>query len=561
VGTLTEDLMAGVVLGVQSVPDGMASGLLALVNPVYGLYAYMVGTFTGALFTSSAFMSVQATGAMSLIVASVPQVTSGSDRNLYLFALAILTGVFMLAAGLLKLGKMVRFVPNAVMTGFINAVAINIILAQLGDFTGFYSTASSNFDLVSGRLPRTLDLLININQIHLPTLAVGLITIALILTLERTRLGALGLVLAMMASSLLVSLFNAENVRLVNDIATIPNSLPGPVLPPLTTFLPLIVPAISLAFVGLVQGAAISKSYANPDGEFPDASRDFVGQGVANIVSGLFQGMPVGGSMSATSIVTNAGARTRMANLIAGVTMAIVIVVFGGLVGRLAMPALAGLLIVIGFRTLKPDQVRTVWKTGTTQRVVMVMTFLASLLIPLQYAVLIGIAIAVVLYFVQQSNQVVIKQWQRPSERFPVETDPPATVPAGTVTVLVPYGSLFFATASLFEEQLPKVTAETRHAVVVLNLRRSNELGSTFIEVLGRYTRSLHAQDSRLMLCGLDMQLKNQLEQTRLIDVIGRENIFLRTEYIGQSLEQAYLAGGRWIAEQQAAEKQGGAAA
>jgi SulP family sulfate permease len=191
----------------------------------------------------------------------------------------------------------------------------------------------------------------------------------------------------------------------------------------------------------------------------------------------------------------------------------------------------------------------------------MVMTFLASLLIPLQYAVLIGIAIAVVLYFVQQSNQVVIKQWQRPSERFPVETDPPATVPAGTVTVLVPYGSLFFATASLFEEQLPKVTAETRHAVVVLNLRRSNELGSTFIEVLGRYTRSLHAQDSRLMLCGLDMQLKNQLEQTRLIDVIGRENIFLRTEYIGQSLEQAYLAGGRWIAEQQAAEKQGGAAA
>lgn len=549
--TLTEDLSAGLVLGVQSVPDGLASGLLALVNPVAGLYAYMVGTFTGAFFTSSVFMSVQATGAMSLIVASVPQVVSGENREAYLFALAITTGILMLAAGLFKLGKLVRFVPNAVMTGFVNAVAINIILGQLGDFTGYYSTVSA--EIISSRIPRTIDLLFNLDQMHLPTLAVGILTIALILSLERTRLGALGLVVAMLATSLLVLLVGAEDVRIVNDIATIPDSLPRPTLPPLYAFWPMIVPAISLAFVGLVQGAAVSKNYANPDGKFPDASGDFVGQGIANVAAGLFQGMPVGGSMSATAIVTNAGARSRFANIVAGVTMAIVILVFGRLVGLLAMPALAGLLILIGFRTLKPEQVRTVWKTGTTQRVVMLITFFASLLIPLQYAVLIGVAMSAVLFFVQQSNQVVVKQWQRPSDRYPVEVDPPATLPANEVTILIPYGSLFFATASLFEAQLPQVGADTRNAVALLNLRRNGELGSTFMDVLGRYARDLQAHNSKLMLSGVDPHLKDQMEQTRFIDVIGRENVYLLTDLIGQSLENAYIDGERWITDQKIA--------
>lgn len=548
--TLVDDLSAGIVLGIESVPDGMASGLLALVNPVYGLHAYMVGTFTGAFFTSSVYMSVQATGAMSLIVASVPQVLVGENKDTYLFALAILTGVFMLAAGLLKLGKAVRFVPHAVMTGFINAIAINIILSQLGDFTGYYSEVSPAF--ISGRIPRAIDLVLNLDQMHLPTLAVGVLTVVLIITLERTRLGALGLVVAMLATSLLVVLVGAENVRTVADIATIPSALPRPMFPPLLTFVPLIVPAISLSFVGLVQGAAISKNYVNPDGTYPNTSRDFVGQGVANIAAGILQGMPVGGSMSATSIVTNAGARSRLANIVAGLTMAVVILLFGRLVSLLAMPALAALLVVIGFRTLKPEQVRTVWKTGTTQRVTMAMTFIASLLIPLQYAVLLGVAISVLLYFFQQSNRVAIKQWQRPSDRYPVEVDPPAELPSNEVTLLVPYGSLFFATASLFEEQLPAVPPGLTHAVVVLNMRRNSELGSTFIEVISRYTRKLHEKDSKLMLSGVDAQLKDQLEQTRLIDLIGRENVYMRTEYVGKSMEDATIDAEKWIAAQTA---------
>jgi sulfate permease, SulP family len=144
--TLRKDAIAGLVLGVESVPDGLAAGLLAGVNPLAGLYAYLFGTIGGSFFTSSAFMAVQATGAMAIVIADVPAVRSASDPARALSTLSVLTSVVMLAAGFLRLGSVLRFVSNAVMVGFISAVGVNIILGQLPNLTGYKrkgQTASS----------------------------------------------------------------------------------------------------------------------------------------------------------------------------------------------------------------------------------------------------------------------------------------------------------------------------------------------------------------------------------------------------------------------------------
>ena len=329
--TLREDGVAGLVLGVQSVPDGLAGGLLAAVNPLYGLYAYMVGTFTGALLTSSAFMAVQATGAMAIVVADVGEVHGADDPSRALFTLAILTGVVMLIAGLFQLGSILRFVSNAVMVGFINAVGINIVLGQFGSFTGFESDAGN-------RVLRAVDTIFSPLQLHWPTVLIGVATIVLIVSLERTRLGPLGMVLAIVLTSAVVALFGMDEVAQLRDIAEVPRSLPLPRLPDLSLMPALLVPAAALAFVGLVQGAGISANFVNPDGNYPDASQDFIGQGAANVAAGFLQGMPVGGSMSATALVTSAGARSRQANVIAGMVIGLVILIFGGAVGLVAMP-------------------------------------------------------------------------------------------------------------------------------------------------------------------------------------------------------------------------------
>ena len=244
--------MAGLVLGVESVPDGLAAGLLAGVNPVAGLYSYLYGLAAGALFTSTTFMAIQGTGAMAIIVADV-DLAARDDPVRALVTLSMLTGVVMIVAGLLRLGSFLRFVSNSVMTGFITAVGINIVLGQLDDFTGYEADGAN-------RVLRAFDLLLNFWKIDVATIAVGATTIALIVILQRTRLGPLGLVVGVFAGSALGSLlrfYDADIVQ-VRDIAEVPRSLPLPMLPAMRDVAVLILPAVSLAFVGLVQGAGVS---------------------------------------------------------------------------------------------------------------------------------------------------------------------------------------------------------------------------------------------------------------------------------------------------------------
>ena len=197
--TVAADARAGLVLGVESVPDGLASGLLAGLNPLYGLYGYLFGTLTGALATGSVFMSVQATGAMSVIISDVPAAHSGEQAGAVVAMLCVLTGAVMLVLGLARAGTLVRFIPTAVLVGFVNAVAVNIVLGQLDTFTGYTSTAPN-------RVLRAVDTLVHIADFDWPTVLIGTLTIGLILALERTRLGALGMVAAIVIASAVAAL-------------------------------------------------------------------------------------------------------------------------------------------------------------------------------------------------------------------------------------------------------------------------------------------------------------------------------------------------------------------
>jgi SulP family sulfate permease len=544
--TVVSDTIAGLTLGIESIPDAMASALLAAVNPIHGVYAVMLATPVGALFASSVFMSVQTTSAMSLVVASVPQVR-GDDGTAALLGLALITGIIMVISGLLKLGSMLRFVPNSVMTGFINGIALLIILGQLGNLTG-YDTQGAN------KIAQSFDLLRNLDQVDPRTLLVGIITILLIIILEKTRLKSFGIVVALLAASLLVPALGWDSVATVADIAEIPDSLPRPILPDLSILPSLIIPALSLALVGLVQGAGVSQNYVNPDGKYPDASGDFTGQGAANIAAGLFQGMPVGGSLSATALVHSSGAKSRFANIFAGITIAVALLLFAGAISAIAMPALAGLLIVVGFGTLKVDEIRMVWKTGSMQQVIMLITFSFTLLIPLQYAVLLGVALAIILFVVSQSNKITLKEWIIKDGQLPLEQDAPEVLESHKATVLTPFGSLFFAAIESFEALLPNIEDDTRNAVVIINLRNRTELGSTFLESLVRYSQDLRDHECKLMLAEVSGFSQGVLEDTDQVQTYGRDNIFMATEFYGETIKSALHEAEKWIASNQGVE-------
>ena len=533
--TIGKDAVSGLVLGVEAVPDGLAAGLLAGINPLAGLYAYLFGMLGAAFFTSSTFMAVQATGAMALIV-SDSDLESRADPDRALYTLAIMTGIVMIVAGLLGGGRLVRFVPTAVMTGFVTAVGVNIILGQLSNLTGFASQGAN-------RLVKLFDLLVHLPEWRAASLTVGLSVIALIYLFRRTPIGSLGLVVAVVLGSGLAALMNVwldVPVLVLDDIVDVPRGLPAPVLPNIEDVLFLLIPAFSLAFVGVVQGAAVSAGLPTPDGKPANTSRDFIGQGAGNLAAGLFQGMPVGGSMSGSSLVVAAGARTRMAFVFGGAVMSILLLFASDVVGYVAMPALAGLLIVIGIGTIKPSRIFSVMKSGPLPTTIMAVTFGLTLVVPLQFAVLVGVGMGIILFVAQQSNHVRVRQVHVLDGGRIRESDPPPAIAEGAVVILQPYGSLFFASAPIFEHQLPAVSRASKGAVVIIRLRGTDQIGLSLIEVLRRYAHSLRDADGSLKLVVSEKRVLDQIEASGLAAELGERNVYRSNEWIGETVRRAY---------------------
>lgn len=548
---LKSDVVAGLTFAVVNVPQAMAHALLAAVNPVLGIYTLMVAAPVGAIFTSSVYMNVSTTSALSVAAGAALAEIPDVQRAAALAVLVLLVGVIQLLAGLFRLGFIVRFVSNAVMTGFLNGIAVLIILGQLGELTGYQSRFSNS-------VARALDLALRLDRVDIPTTIIGLLTLGLIVLVLQTRWRRFAFILAIAAATVLLMVLglplfaatlNWQAVRTVGDISAIPRTLPALALPSPQLLFSLLLPAFSVAIIGLIQGAGVSQGYPNPDGKYPNVSRDFFGQGAANLAASFVSGVPAGGSISGTALLLSAGARSRWANILAGLFVAVIVMVAAPLAELAPMPALAALLIVAGYQGLRIEAAQTIWRTGNVPATVMGLTFLATLFIPLQYAVLVGVALSIVLYVAQQANQVVVTEWVLKPEGFPVEQPAPAVLPSQRLTVLQVYGSLFFAAAKNLEEMLPAVENTTR-AAVILTLRGRTEIGSTFVTVLRRYNQTLHAHDGALFLAGVDEAVHNQLAKTGLLKEIGEANVFPATPQLGEALNTAIDAANAWLDNQ-----------
>jgi len=538
------DLLAGLTFALVNIPQSMAHAVLAAVNPVFGLYTLMLATPVGALFTSATFMNVSTSTSLAVAAGDTLITYPSNARANVLVTLVLLIGVFQVVLGLLHLGWFTRFIPFSVMTGFLTGVAMIIIIGQLGDFTGFYSQQS-------GKIAQLADLLLNRRLVRWATLLTGVLTIVFWWSLRKTRFSKFSLILALILASGVAVLLNGvsnTNIKLVGDIADVPRSLPKLVLPDLNLIFGLVGPAIAIGILGLVNGAGVSQSFPNPDGKFSDVSRDFLGQGAANLATAFFSGIPAGGSNSGTALIVSAGARSRWANIFAGIAVASMVLLFANLVELVAMPALAGLVIVAGVQMVNVTAIQTVWHTNTVSRTVMLITLVSTLIMPLQYAVFLGVMISILLFVFQQSNTLRVVEWEAQHTGWPVERPAPTQLESGKVTILYIYGHLFYAAADLFEKSLPAING-ARRPVVILLLRGYEEVGSTVIGVLRRYIQALKDHEGKLILAGVSPGLRGQLVRTGMLDLIGEENIFLATKTIGEAGNVALRAAMDWLSK------------
>lgn len=540
---LRRDGVAGLTTAINNVPDGMANGLLVGVNPVYGLYATMIGPFVGGIFSSTGLMIISTTAAASLTTSQALMSVPFGDRQNALLVLVILTGIFLTVFGLLGLGKLIRFVSYSVTTGFLLGVSVLLMLSQLPTVTGYEAEGDN-------RVSQTLDLFANLGEINQPSLIIGLIALVIALVLPRTPVGNFGRLVAIVVPSVLLPVLQIDSVEIVKDVGDIPGGVPLPVLPPLSALsFDVATGALAVAVVILVQGSGVSQSVPNPSGATRSTSRDFVAQGAANIASGFFRGLPVGGSLSATALNVISGASTRWAAIFAGLFMAVFVIVLPGVVSYIAMPALGALLILAGASGIKPGNIRAILNVGWPSILAAATTFLSTLVLPIQAAVGIGVVLSALLYVIRSSTDIsVVEVIERPDGRLE-ERSPADRLESNSITVLDVYGDLFYAGISTLERQLPDPQG-AENTVVILRLRGRSSVGATLIDMLSMYADTLKAANGRLYLTGISSQAHDQLLHAGKLDLYDTVHMFDASSVIGQSTRAAYAEARAWLESQ-----------
>ncbi|MFI0354969.1 SulP family inorganic anion transporter [Actinomadura sp. 9N407] len=536
------DAAAGVPGAVSGVPEGMANSLLVGVSPAHGLFANFAGPLFGGMSTSTRLMVINTTSAAALAAGSTLQGVDPAERPSALLLLTVLAGAVMIAAGVLRLGRYTRFVSHSVMIGFLTGIAVNIICGQLPDLTGSPAQGAVS-------LAKAFAVVTDPAGIELASLLTGLAALAILVALKRTRWAIAGTMLALAVPTGMVMLAGAGGVARVEDAGAIPGGFPLPHLPGLAPLsLNLMGGALAIALIVLVQGTGVAESVPGKDGKPSDTNRDFIAQGVGNLAAGLFRGQPVGGSVGQTALAAANGARTRWGPMWCGIWMLLILMALSGVVGTVAMPTLAAVLIFAASGALRPAEVITILRTGPTSQIAVITTFTATLLLPVAVAVGVGVALSLLMQLNQEAIDLKVVELVPDGDRTWRERPAPVSLTSHQVTALDVYGSLFYAGGRTLRARLPE-PAGTDSPVVILRLRGRTSLGATFFLVITDYAESLARVGGRLYLSGLDPAMAERLHRTRHVDVSGPVRAFEATPLLGESTRAAYLDAEAWAVQ------------
>ncbi|MFI6573331.1 SulP family inorganic anion transporter [Nocardia fluminea] len=526
------DVVAGIPGAIGGVPDGMAAGVLAGVSPVHGLYASMAGRFFGGFGTSTQLMVVTTTSASALAVGSTMTDVAPDQRAAALVMLTLVAGVMMIAAAILRLGKYTRFVSHSVMTGFLLGISANILFGQLPSLLGAPVRGSIAVE-------KALHVVLHPFDFDWRAAVVGVVAVILLIGLAHTRLRTVASLFALIVPMLVVLVVGWNEVGTVADTGEIPTGIPLPHLPEFSALSPsLVFGALTVTIIVLVQGAGVGESAPNPGGSRTSVDRDFTAQGIGNVFAGLFRGMPVGGSVGQTAINVSSGARGRWGGMWSGLWILVILVALAGAVGKVPLPTLAAILMVAAARSIDPDRLAAIWSSGAISRTALLVTFFATLLLPVTAAVGVGVGLSLLLQLNQEALDLKVVRLRVEGDQL-VEARAPTTLSDNEIVVLDVYGSLFYAGARTLQAKLPDPDG-AHDPVVILRLRGRTSVSATFLHVVGDYARRLDERGGRLYLSGVDPHIRDVWTDDLLHAQGLHIEFFPATSTLGESTLAAY---------------------
>jgi len=525
--SLRADALAGLVGAFLVLPQGLAFATLAGLPPEHGLYAAIVPTIVAALFGSSLHTVTGPTNALSLMTfaALAPLAVPGSSEYAQLAAtLAVLAGLCMLALGVLRLGLLVNFISQPVIVGFTAGAGLLILVSQVGPLTGVpVSPRASTSEAMLSAFTHPA-------QWQPAIVAVAAVTVIFGLVVRRWRPQWPGVVIAMLAGTVLAHVLRLAFGIPVPMLDAVPRTLP-PLALPGGTFEAIRDSsgvAVAVAIVSLTQSVSMARALALRTGQRIDGNQEFIGQGLANLAAGFFSALPVGASANRSGPNLEAGAVTPMSAVFAGVILAAIVLAFAPWVSFLPEPTVAGVLVLASFSLIDLARIRSTVHISRPEGFVLLATLVATLLMRLEVAVLVGTAMSLVVYLSRTSRPTIrslVPDPRKPERPF-VPLDPTLRE-CPQAKLLSVEGSIYFGAVSHVEshfETLREIASGQKH--LLLLMRNVNFVDVAGVDLLEAEARRRSETGGALYLHGLRAPVRAFLDRGDALAAIGADRIY-----------------------------------
>ena len=543
---LQADIIAGITVALVLVPQSMAYAQLAGLPPYYGLYASFLPGIVAALFGSSRQLATGPVAVVSLMTAAAlePLALSPELYVAYALTMALMVGIFQLSLGVLRLGVLVDFLSHPVVIGFTNAAAIIIGTSQLSKIFGVtdFAKGEHQYETIWNVIVAAT------TDTHMLTLIMGLLAIGIMVVLKKMAPKAPNVLIAVVVTTVLSWMmgFDGKGGRVVGEV---PAGITMPMLPSgieWDVVVQLITTAVIIGIIGFMEAVSIAKAMATQTRQRLDPNQELIGQGLGNLVSGMFQGYTVSGSFSRSAVNISAGAVTGFSSVVTGAVVGITLLFLTPLLYHLPQATLAAVIMMAVINLVKVRPIIDAWKVQPHDGIVAIVTFLLTLIVAphLETGIVVGVILSLGL-FLFRTMRPRISVLSRDLDGTLRDAEVQKLDTCDNISVIRFDGPLYFANTGYFVDTiLDRVAKKPNLKFVVIDAEGINEVDATGEEMLHELATRLKSLGIELLIGRAKKQIMDIFRRTGFMEHLGKDKFFrLRTHafnYAWGKLEEGH---------------------
>lgn len=520
-----KDLLSGTIVGIIAVPLAMSFAIASGVKPEYGIYTAIIAGILISLLGGSKFQIGGPTGAFVPILLGVVLVYGYEN----LLIAGLMAGVMLLLMGIFRLGSLIKFIPRPVTVGFTAGIAVIIFTGQIGNFLGL-----TNMEQHEKFHMNVLEIASNIETVNFYSLLVAIISFALILMAPKVLPKVPGALIGIIVSSVVTVLFLQGNVATIGSTyGAIPNTLPQFHIPEITfeRIYMLIGPAFVIAMLGGIESllsAVVADGMTNSK---HNSNRELIGQGVANIVTPFFGGIPATGAIARTATNIKSGAVSPMSGVIHGIFVLVTLLLLAPLAVHIPLASLAPVLMMVAWNMSERHHFAHILKLKSGDSLVLCITFLLTVFMSLTVAVMAGLILAVILFAKSMSDSLTVSKVLPNLDRENGKLQPQIVSDfhdCPQISIYTIEGPLFFGAAEKFEQTMLK-TIQERPKVFILRMRKVPYIDSTGEEYFRNILQNINSYGGKVFVTNVQPGLEQMLKRSGLYDLMEAEHFYNTT--------------------------------